>query len=306
LWDEELGAMGVTDGGKTKGGATKTVKQEAVFENPLVPNKLLREMYEKMVELRLLDGWVSRQAKKAKVRLPSTAGQEACRVSVLKGLGAGDVVMDAQAGLATAHLRGAKLGGLLNDARAVFAGDRRRDAEMAKGQMPWMKDVEARLFAAVGAAQLMKAEGRTNTVVVYAGAEEAGAAVWRRVLGFAARHELPVIFVVMGRTGAKKGAAKLSALAVARGVPGIPVEESDVIALYRVAQESLGRIRAGGGPVLIECIAYEVAGAKAGAAKADAIGQLGEYLVGRRIGTKAWVEGVGRRFEAKLEAEAKG
>ena len=62
------------------------------------------------------------------------------------------------------------------------------------------------------------------------------------------------------KAGESSDRATVSKIAKACQVPGIAVEASDAIALYRVAQESLGRLRGGGGPVLIECITYQLQG----------------------------------------------
>ena len=81
------------------------------------------------------------------------------------------------------------------------------------------------------------------------------AAVWRRTLRFASDHRVPILFVVVpgerpGRTGLLSGSsAKL-------GIPGFPVDAGDAVAMYRVVQESLGRLRAGDGPVLIEAVPW--------------------------------------------------
>src|SRR5207302_1402230 len=82
------------------------------------------------------------------------------------------------------------------------------------------------------------------------------------------------------------GVANLSAKTARWGVPGIPVDAGDAVALYRVAQESLGRTRGGDGPVLIECVAYRMEGS-GGGTPGDPLVQMKEFLVGRKVCTKA-------------------
>src|SRR6266446_2097908 len=87
--------MGATVDSKSRTRATKqevmekavgsgTVVAAPTFENPLVPNAVLRQMYQKMVETRLLGELAVRLGRKAKTGLSvhSIHGQEACRVSV--------------------------------------------------------------------------------------------------------------------------------------------------------------------------------------------------------------------------------
>jgi acetoin:2,6-dichlorophenolindophenol oxidoreductase subunit alpha len=83
------------------------------------------------------------------------------------------------------------------------------------------------------------------------------------------------------------------------GVPGIPVDAGDAVALYRVAQESLGRTRGGDGPVLIECVAYPMDGSGGGAGS-DPLGQMKEFLLGRKVCSKAWLERAGSGLRRRV------
>ena len=62
----------------------------------------------------------------------------------------------------------------------------------------------------------------------------------------------------------------------------IPVDAGDVVAIYRVAQETIVRARAGGGAAVIEGVACGT----------DAVKLMGAQLVRKRICTEAWVQGV--------------
>jgi TPP-dependent pyruvate/acetoin dehydrogenase alpha subunit len=122
------------------------------------------------------------------------------------------------------------------------------------------------------------------------------------VLGIAAKLELPLIFVVLpGVEGEKAdGVANVSGRTAQWGVPGIPVDAGDAVALYRVAQESLGRTRGGDGPVLIECVTYGAG--SAGGAVVDPLLRMKENLLGRKVCTEIWLErardGMRRRIAA--------
>jgi acetoin:2,6-dichlorophenolindophenol oxidoreductase subunit alpha len=240
---------------------------------------------------------------KARRRLGSTRGQEACRVSTAIDLGPGDLVSDSQMGVAMELLMGAKVDSLLR--RLVEHGSGTKDrivwpvaGGLAGRQMPWVKDAGDGLKLAVGAAVSFKTLKRPNVVVAYVGRDEVAKDVWREVLEMAGRLELPIVFVVLPGAEAKKVAkATLSAKARTWGVPGIPVDASDAVALYRVAQESLGRIRGDGGPVLIECMT--VRGATGGV---DPLEQMKGFLLSRKVVTKRWLERAGDSLLKRIEA----
>jgi TPP-dependent pyruvate/acetoin dehydrogenase alpha subunit len=123
------------------------------------------------------------------------------------------------------------------------------------------------------------------------------------VLGLASKLELPVIFVVLPAVKGEKrnGMANLSAKTARWGVPGIPVDVGDAVALYRVAQESIGRTRGGDGPVLIECIQCRVEGKGAGAS-ADPVEEMAKFLLGRKVCTKAWLGSAGEGLRRRIAA----
>jgi TPP-dependent pyruvate/acetoin dehydrogenase alpha subunit len=278
----------------------KSAKAAPAWENPLVPNALLREIYQKMVEIRMLGEMSPRSADKAK-RMSAVWGQEACRVSVVQGLTADDLVMDSCPGGLMDHLLGAKLrdvvGGFYPRGRSKKTADTKG---AAKRLAVYLDDAEERLLAGMGAALLQKRAGGKSVVVIYVKPREASNGVLRRALTLAAERELPAIVVMLAKTGESQGKSAVSKIAQRYGVPGIAVDGADAIALYRVAQESLERVRGGGGPVLIECVPFHVQGEKP--VSADPVAQLREYLLQRGLGKTAWLDGVKRRFGARLAA----
>jgi TPP-dependent pyruvate/acetoin dehydrogenase alpha subunit len=270
----------------------KTVETAPAWENPLVPNALLREIYQKMVEIRLLGGFGVSAKKK-----PSGWGQEACRVSVVQGLGAGDLVMDSQSGGAMDHLLGATLPEVLRSFKAEKPGKKISGTKKpAKELAVYLEDAEERLFAGMGAALLLKKTG--GKAVIFVKNREASNGVLRRALTLAADRDLPVIVVVLAKAGEGPGKSDVGRIAHRCGVPCIAVDGADAIALYRVAQESLERIRGGGGPVLIECVAFQVEGK--GRGTVDPVEQMSGYLLERKVGTEAWMNDVKKRFTNRL------
>ena len=286
------------------------MSETGMHENPLVPNAKLRQMYVAMAEARLLEDHVAGLQQKVKGgkgskgrrRLNSIRGQEACRVSTAIDLVPGDLVSDSEAGVVMDLLAGVKVNSLLKRVAALGSGKKIEGAKLdgASGRLlPWIDDAGERLRMAMGAALSFKTLGRANVVVAYVRHGEVGKGAWRRVLELAGKLELPLIFVVLpaAKGEEKDGVTNLSATTARWGVPGIPVDAGDAVALYRVAQESLGRTRGGDGPVLIECVAYQMEGSAG-----DPLVQMREFLLGRKVCTKAWLERAGEGMRRRILA----
>lgn len=269
-------------------------------ENPLVPNKKLRQMYLAMVEARILDEHIAKSQGKAKTRLASTRGQEACRVSTAIELASDDLVSDSQAGVVMDHILGAEISAVLKHLSDLMSREKTISTAGSK-QLPWIEDVEDRLRLALGAALTFKSLKQTNLVVAYVSRHEARGGSWRKLLTLTARLELPIVFVVLpDETGRTKAGSigRISAKVRSCGLPGIPVDASDAVALYRVVQESIGRIRSGGGAVVIECVSYPVKGKIP-----DPIEQMRDFLLGKKVCTSAWMKHAGDAFRDRLSVQ---
>jgi TPP-dependent pyruvate/acetoin dehydrogenase alpha subunit len=280
--------------------SSKRAAVESVpHESPLVPNRKIQRMYEGMVESRMLDDLLRKRYGKA--AWPGTRGQEACRISALLDLSPEDLTSDLAGSIATAFLRGA-------DIDAIVASTDSKEAASATklrqpGVLPTSPDAADRFGHALGAALALKQTNSSKVVVVFADRYEAKPSEWKKTLHFASREELPILFVVLpespGKSTKHGKAHDLGARSTSFGVPGIPVDASDSIALYRVAQESIGRARAGGGPALMDCVSFIRDGQKAKKA-ADPIEALAQTLLVRKICNKEWLEEVSSGFRARL------
>ncbi len=95
-------------------------------------------------------------------------------------------------------------------------------------------------------------------------------------------------------------AGGVSKLALSCGVPAIFVDADDAVAIYRVAQESIGHARIGGGPALIECVPFVLERAGKRVAAQDAIVGLERTLLQRGVGSRAWMEREAKRFAKRI------
>jgi TPP-dependent pyruvate/acetoin dehydrogenase alpha subunit len=284
------------------------LSEAELHENPLVPNNKLRQMYLAMAEARALDDHIVKLLGPSR-RLrgfDSVRGQEAARVSTVIDLLPGDLVSDSQPGFVMDLLTGTKTNSLLERVATLSSGKKTKKARtsVVSGRLlPWIDDPGERLRMSMGAALSFKVLGRPHVVVAYVRHGSVSKGDWRRILSLASKLELPVIFIVLPSAKRQKTGdhENLSNEARRWGVPGIPVDAADAVALYRVAQESLGRSRGGDGPILIECLAF-LKKAKGRDTAPDPLVLLADSLVRRNICTKAWLEKTGNGLRRRIQA----
>jgi TPP-dependent pyruvate/acetoin dehydrogenase alpha subunit len=330
------------------GAGARQAKAGAAWENPLIPNARLRQIYRAMVQVRALARALpaakraravqasdkSTGRKFAATNSTGTFGQEAALVSAAFDLGAGDLVSDALAGGVVDYLRGRSLGEVLRAEPSKASRKRvgKGAASPVAARLAAPPGVAERIWAALGAAAALKAvtaqarceaqskakdkaEDKADAtdataarpagvVVVYALAGEVPAGLWKKALRFAAEQELPVVFVVLPAARARGGRAKtggVSALALGCGVPAIVVDADDAVAIYRVAQESIGHARIGGGAALMECVPFVPVGSTGKArVTQDAIAELERTMAQRGIANRAWMEREAKAFAKRV------
>jgi TPP-dependent pyruvate/acetoin dehydrogenase alpha subunit len=240
-------------------------------------------------------------------------GLEAALVATSVDLGSGDVVSDAMAGGVVDFLRGGTLESVLRPETTARKNGLKADCGAAV-RLAAGPGIQERIWAALGAAAVLKAERaqdkaagkeldarHAGVAVVYTRLGEVTPGLWGKVLAFASVEELPVLFVVLPSARPAAKAGELARMAMRHGVPGIPVDADDAVAIYRVAQEAIGRGRIGGGPALMECVPF-VLPAKSGRRDlaTDSLAVLQRYMVGRGVATLNWVERERKNFAKRV------
>jgi TPP-dependent pyruvate/acetoin dehydrogenase alpha subunit len=182
--------------------------------------------------------------------------------------------------------------------------------EIVRGQVAhWMdrRSFEERVIEALGDAlgDRMRKTGRV-TVIFFDGAQSGKVLEEARALAIAAA--LPVLFVEYGakQRPARNKRKKPPALEY----PSIPVDTQDVIALYRVAHESITRARDGGGPTHIVGVLWQPATnsgkRSAKVKKENAVVHLEEWLMTRGLPAQEWRQEIIAEFEAKSDGQEFG
>jgi TPP-dependent pyruvate/acetoin dehydrogenase alpha subunit len=162
--------------------------------------------------------------------------------------------------------------------------------------------IDAQLSAATGLALANKREKNTAVVVAFTGKAVTARDAWHETLAISARRSLPIIFVVennsrVNSAGRRSGWEDFTQKAQSYGLPGITVDGNDVVAVYRVAHESLERVRQGDGPVLIEARTYRQAD--------DPLTHMEEYLAAKKLFHARWKNRLVEEFSRKLDTAAK-
>jgi len=265
-----------------------------------MPNARLRQMYSAMLRLRILPGRLSPQPK----RTAFTVGLEACLVAPTLDLTADDLVCDTLQGPAIDFLRGKSAEQILNPTRRLRSPGTLAECGSAT-RLNAPPTGPERLWAAIGAAATLKAQSaRTDSkdgavLVCYMRPDDAQPVAWTKALAHVATHKLPLLIVVLPTPkpqGPRSG--QMSTLAIRNRIPGMPVDQDDAVAIYRVAQEAIGHARIGGGAALIECVRYSVEGQKTPAT--DAISTLANYMLPRKVADTRWMESEAKSFARRI------
>jgi pyruvate dehydrogenase E1 component alpha subunit len=154
----------------------------------------------------------------------------------------------------------------------------------------------------------MRKTGRIS-VIFSSGAQARGILREARAMASAAR--LPVLFVEDGlKAEAERPSPRRNRknAPAASEYPTIPVDTQDVVAMYRVAHESIARAREGGGPTHIVGVRWKVkaSGRTRIGASEDAVVHLERWLMARGLPAQEWRQEIVAEFEANRVERSSG
>jgi TPP-dependent pyruvate/acetoin dehydrogenase alpha subunit len=170
------------------------------------------------------------------------------------------------------------------------------------------------LQSATRVALANKQKNDHNVVVAFtsrtaATTQSSAGSYWHEALQLATRRSLPIIFVVENNpwTGshARNGSVDLTLKSQKERLTSITVDGNDVVAVYRVAYESLERVRNGGGPVVIEGKTYRPVGQALLGTERDPLTHMERYLRSKKLFTERWKNQLIHRFSRDLDAALK-
>ena len=274
----------------------------------LIDDAKLKQLYSTMLQCRLLTEH-GRQLRRSKARYDASLGQEAIAVGCAIDLRPQDTVVVASHDLIVSLVKGVEL----SEVVAQMYGRpnaTRQAAQNIIGPSSRSASDQDELYAAVANLALGGKKDDGKVVMVFSNAAATASESWQKAVKIAARRGLPIIFVVENNpwaaTQAKNGTANLTRKAQTDGLTTITVDGNDVVAVYRVAYESLERVRRGGGAVLIEAKPYRQHGQVLLNGDRDPLTHMERYLTAKKLFTTQWKKGIAQQFSRELGAVVKG
>jgi TPP-dependent pyruvate/acetoin dehydrogenase alpha subunit len=259
----------------------------------LISDEKLKQLYATMLACRLLAQHARRLRNPRRASYSASLGQEAIAAGSVIDLQAEDTVVLAP-GLSIAGLvKGAELRELIGQLYAPGSGEPRFGRNIIG---PCFGEDQL-LELANQLAQANKQQQTNRVVVSFATAPAAAFPRWQRALKSAARHSLPLIIVVENKAG-----LDLPLKVPRDGLTRITVDGNDVVAVYRVAHESLERVRQGGGPVVIEGRSWQQVGKRLRRSESDPLVHMEEYLGARRLFSRRWKDQLVRQFSREIDS----
>jgi 2-oxoisovalerate dehydrogenase E1 component subunit alpha len=220
-----------------------------------------RRMLTDMIVTRRLDTELVHLQRQGQLALyASCLGQEAAQVGVAAAMRDEDWLFPQYRQLGMFVARGVDPVGVAMMWRGAYHGGR---GLLERRSSPVCIVVGANALHATGYALGVKLDAGDEVVVAALGDGALSEGDVHEAFNMAAVFGVPCLFVVEnnqwaisvpGRTQTKS--TTLAQKAVAYGMPGVRCDGNDVLATYSVASDALRRIRAGGGPVLLELVTY--------------------------------------------------
>jgi TPP-dependent pyruvate/acetoin dehydrogenase alpha subunit len=282
---------------------------------PLISEETLRQIYAAMLRCKMLQ----ERLRKRRLSRSAPAGVLLCAEpeAILAGSAIGLRPADAIALLqgdaaAVAHLRGAPLRDVLAQAstRPPANTGAHNLLPVASSQV---LSTEALLHLSLGVAWANARQKDANAVAVYLEGAKTPLHALDAALRYASTHKLPILFVCVtqGNTTPLRSSSRRQTQTVdihvrahTSGVPGIPVDGADAVAIYRVAHEALQRARNGGGPTLMEAKILSDRRRASERAAASPLAVMRRYMEQRGLFDPAWEKKIAAAFTRDLDKAA--
>jgi TPP-dependent pyruvate/acetoin dehydrogenase alpha subunit len=221
-------------------------------------------------------------------------GDEAVVVAPSAELTPEDTVTCDGSNLAALVARGLSLDCLLADSERTTPSQCGGRSSITSASLP-----EDPFNLATGLALAHQLNRKQRVVVAFCPSESPTLETWHEALKFAGVHKLPVIFVIKNGVADQQSSndhaphlEAFSFMARDYGYPGIIADGQDVVAVWRVAQESIHRARIGSGPTLIDCRTDP---------GRDPLAYMEHYMRKRKVWDDAWKHGMEEHIGSELQ-----
>jgi pyruvate dehydrogenase E1 component alpha subunit len=260
--------------------------------SPLITNEKLLALYAALLQCRMLERHV-RTLRGTRHKAAFGNGHESQVVAAVTVLGRGDAVCPPPGAITPCLVKGVPVQTIL----AWLGTETAPQRDAARRVIAPGADLISQLKAAQRTARLMRKAKSGKAAVLFCKGTQIMRGQALDLLCSAAAERLPILFVCDGESTKQDLAAK----AYGHGLPGIPVDGHDVVAIYRVASEALAHARHGNGPTLIDCKPWPVGKAK----KHDAVSNMEEYLLRKGLFSAQQRAEVKARFARELKEAAR-
>jgi TPP-dependent pyruvate/acetoin dehydrogenase alpha subunit len=281
----------------------------------LISDAKLKQLYASMVECRLLTERASRLRGRPRSagRYADSIGQEAIATGCVIDLRPEDTIALAPHNAIASLVKGAPLGDIVAQMYAPLTAT----SQQPNVIMP-SPTQGTQLGLATSAALVNKQKKKSNVVVAFSDKATTTLSCWHEALALADKKSLPIIFVVEDNPWTDLASFRAdeenagSEKPRSYGFPVITVDANDVVAVYRVAYESVERVRQGGGPVLVKGNPYRLYDttkqrvvSSAARRKRDPLFHMERYLRNKGLFTPRWKDQVVQEFSRQLDAAVK-
>ncbi|HET9282182.1 MAG TPA: thiamine pyrophosphate-dependent enzyme [Candidatus Angelobacter sp.] len=282
---------------KPSGSATKSQKTKTVVAAVLDSQKL-QSLYATMLKTRLLSQRAG-EILSAQQKDNTTAGREAVLVGAIAHALPGDSTVAAQNSLLTSFIRGTPL-------KSVFEQIIPAGQQSSNGSTADMSRIDSSSgsILARGMALANEIKGTPSVILVFTREFSADRDAPYEELALAAQSKLPLVCLAE-TANIEEHAINLPTKGAAH-FPRIAVDGSDVVAVFRVAQEAVRRARAGHGPSLIECVIPEHTHGHETATtvveeSCDPLAFMQQYLQRRKLWSDEWKQKITDEFREELD-----
>ncbi|GAC1344706.1 MAG: pyruvate dehydrogenase (acetyl-transferring) E1 component subunit alpha [Ktedonobacteraceae bacterium] len=191
----------------------------------------------------------------------SLAGQEATAVGLAAPLQPQDWLATSYREIASLLVRGLPIAALVYAFRGFTPQEYPREIHC----LPIQIVIGTQMLHAVGLAMAAKIAGDPAVAVGVCGDGATSEGDFNEALNFAGVFQAPVVLVVQNNGWAisvprhkQSAAPTLAARGIGFGIPSVLVDGNDILAVYDVMQQAVGRARSGQGPTLVETLTYRI------------------------------------------------
>lgn len=247
-----------------------TQKMKTIKEYDL-PKAQILKMYQDMLKIRYFENQITDVYSKG--LMPGIAhlyiGEEAIAVGVCANLTEFDFSTSTHRGHGHLIAQGVNLKKMMAEVLGKKTGyckgkgGSMHIADFSKGILGANGIVGAGIPIATGSGYSAKIRGTDQVTVAFFGDAASNQGTFHESINMAAAWKLPVVYVCENNLyGISVGIRKvtntpdLAIRAIAYDIPNIIVDGNDVLEVYRVTKEAVGRARKAEGPTLIECKTY--------------------------------------------------